>query len=70
MGGWTREDAENLYAIDGWGQGLYVVDDSGHLCLQPDAANPDRRIDLKQLADDMRRRGFDLPLLVRFNDVI
>lgn len=68
MADWTPQDGERLYQVGGWGLGLFKVDAHGHLRMCPDPDLPG--IDLKQLVDDMRKRGVELPLLVRFTDVI
>jgi arginine decarboxylase len=70
MADWTISDSERLYNIPGWGQGMFRVNELGHLAVHPtaDAAGPS--IDLKRVVDDMRKRGHDLPLLVRFTDII
>ena len=70
MADWTIADSERLYNIPGWGQGMFRVNEQGHLAVHPtaDAAGPS--IDLKRVVDDMRKRGHDLPLLVRFTDII
>ncbi len=65
---WTTADSEELYQIPGWGLGMFRINEDGHMCMGPNAESGS--IDLKRLADDMRRRGVELPLLVRFTDVI
>lgn len=67
---WTIEDAAELYNITGWGRGIFQINERGHLVMSPASAPKGKGIDLKLLADDMRRRGVDLPLLVRFTDII
>ncbi|HMV67815.1 MAG TPA: biosynthetic arginine decarboxylase [Myxococcota bacterium] len=70
MDSWTIADSERLYRIPGWGQGMFRVNKAGHLQVNPTADPKGPAIDLKRLVDDMRKRGLDLPLLVRFTDVI
>jgi arginine decarboxylase len=70
MGTWRPADSEKLYAIDGWGQGMFRVTENGHLAVHPDGHGEGPSLDLKRLVDDMRRRGTDLPLLVRLPDII
>ena len=70
MDSWTIADSERLYQIPGWGQGMFRVNKAGHLQVNPTADPKGPAIDLKRLVDDMRKRGIDLPLLVRFTDVI
>ena len=70
MADWTIADSDRLYHISGWGQGMFRVNDQGHLAVHPTGAADGPAIDLKRLVDDMRKRGHDLPLLVRCTDII
>ncbi len=70
MADWTTADSADLYQIPGWGLGMLQVSEEGHLCMVPDGEVDGPGIDLFQLAQDMKKRGIELPLLVRFTDVI
>jgi arginine decarboxylase len=66
---WTIKDATELYNVNGWGQGFFSINSSGHVQVTP--AGPDSQpIDLKALVDDLRSRGLNLPLLIRFSDIL
>ena len=61
--------ATELYNVDGWGHGFFSINDAGNVQVTP--AGPDSQpIDLKELVDDLRRRGLHLPLLIRFSDIL
>src|SRR5829696_8023380 len=66
---WSTTDATELYEVERWGKGYFSIGDSGRVLVHPtkDAA---QAIDLKQLADDLQARGIDLPVLVRFSDIL
>ena len=66
---WTAADAADLYEVARWGNGYFSVGAEGHLMVHPDK-NPTRSIDLKQLVDRLQMRGIDLPILVRFADIL
>jgi arginine decarboxylase len=66
---WTTEDSANLYSIQRWGQGYFSVNPEGHVVVHPDQ-NPLRSIDLKKLVDECRERDIQLPLLLRFTDIL
>ncbi|MCG6920434.1 MAG: biosynthetic arginine decarboxylase [Acidobacteria bacterium] len=67
--GWTVKDATELYNVNGWGRGFFSINDSGNVQVTP--AGPDSQpIDLKALVDDLRSRGLNLPLLIRFSDIL
>jgi len=67
--GWTTADATELYEIARWGQGYFAIGENGQVTIHP-TKEPDRSIDLKQLVDDLERRGISLPTLIRFSDVL
>ena len=66
---WTVADAEELYEVARWGRGYFTIGEQGHLRVHP-TRDPHRSIDLKQLVDDLERRGIHLPTLVRFRDIL
>jgi arginine decarboxylase len=64
---WTVADAARLYQIDRWSGGFFRVNARGNL----DAlADPERRIDLKGLCDELASRGLHPPILLRFSDLL
>ena len=67
--GWTVDDSARLYSIQRWGQGYFSVNPEGHVAVHPDQ-NPARSIDLKKLVDECRERDIQLPLLLRFTDIL
>jgi arginine decarboxylase len=67
--GWTCADATELYEIARWGQGYFAIGDNGQVKIHP-TKDATRSIDLKQLVDDLERRGISLPTLIRFSDVL
>ena len=68
--GWTARDAVDLYNIAKWGDGYFDVSESGHLVVHPKGVGSKVAIDLHQLAERLPREGLDLPVLVRFTDIL
>ncbi len=66
---WKIADAVELYDVARWGNGYFGINQQGHVCVHP-TKDPTRSIDLKELVDRMSLRGFDLPILFRFTDII
>ena len=66
---WTIADAAELYEIDRWGKGYFTIGAEGNVRVHP-TREPGRSIDLKQLVDDLQRRGLSLPTLLRFRDIL
>src|SRR6188508_2731717 len=66
---WTVTDATELYEIERWGKGYFSIGADGHVRVHPNK-DPERSIDLKQLADHLQLRGLGLPILIRFRDIL
>ncbi len=66
---WTIADSNETYSIHQWGAGYFGINEKGNVMVHPGGpATPS--FDLKELVDEVRRRGISLPLLVRFTDVL
>ncbi|MDP1822090.1 MAG: biosynthetic arginine decarboxylase [Archangium sp.] len=66
---WSVADSNDLYAIKNWGAGYFGINEKGNVELHP-AGPATPSFDLKELVDEVRRRGISLPLLIRFTDVL
>ncbi|MDP2999458.1 MAG: biosynthetic arginine decarboxylase [Bryobacterales bacterium] len=66
---WTVGDAAELYDVASWGKGYFSVGENGHLMVHP-TKDPNRRIDLKGLVDTLILRGINLPILIRFAEIL
>ena len=66
---WTTTEAAELYEIEGWGKGYFSIGQNGNLLVHP-TKDANRSIDLRQLVDRMQQRGLDLPILVRFPEIL
>ena len=66
---WTVADSAEIYGVKYWGNNYFSINDAGNVQAHP--AGPENgRIDLKELVDEVARRGIGLPLLIRFSDVL
>ncbi|MCY2948282.1 MAG: biosynthetic arginine decarboxylase [Planctomycetota bacterium] len=66
---WKIADAMETYGIRGWGKGYFGINRNGHVTVMP-SKKPDEAIDLKGLVDQLQARGIQLPILVRFTDIL
>ena len=66
---WKLHDSFETYDIKNWGKGYFGINKLGHVTVHPDK-NPERAIDLKTLVDDLRDRGIQAPVLLRFTDIL
>src|SRR6516162_6537664 len=69
MDKWKVQDAMEMYGVHHWGKGYFDVNKHGHVTVHPDK-NPDQAIDLKELVDQLQERGIQLPILLRFTDIL
>jgi arginine decarboxylase len=66
---WTIEDSRDLYNVEGWGIGYFDINPLGHVTVHP-TREPERGLDLYELAMDLEAQGVGLPLLLRFSDIL
>ncbi len=66
---WSIEDSLDLYNIRQWSNGYFSINEKGNLAFQP--AEPEgRSVDLRELVEEVRRRGIAPPLLIRFSEIL
>ena len=66
---WSIEQSKQLYAIQQWGNGYFSINNSGHVCVKPQA-NCATEIDLFDVAQALKNKGLSFPVLVRFTDIL
>src|SRR5437879_11305988 len=66
---WKVQDALEMYGVRHWGKGYFSINERGHVTVHPDK-RPERGIDLKELIDQLQERGIQLPILLRFTDIL
>jgi len=67
--GWTVQRSAELYQVKGWGLPYFQVNAAGHVEVVPNPERPDA-IDLYELVNDLDARGLELPVLLRFSDIL
>lgn len=65
---WTIEDSNNLYQIEGWGHPYFAINELGNITVSPQGN--DYKIDLFELVKSLQKRDIQLPLLIRFSDIL
>jgi arginine decarboxylase len=66
---WKVADSLEMYGVRHWGKGYFSINKSGHVTVHP-TKRPDQSIDLKELVDNLQARGIQLPILLRFTDIL
>ncbi|OGT90274.1 MAG: arginine decarboxylase [Gammaproteobacteria bacterium RIFOXYD12_FULL_61_37] len=65
----SLENFHQTYGIGRWGSGFFEIGENGHLFARPNPLGK-VRIDLYQLANEIRETGLSWPVLVRFTDIL
>lgn len=63
----THKQAEELYHVQGWGDGYFRINAKGHLCVRPDGKHD---VDLLKVAEELREDGVATPLVLRFPQIL
>ena len=66
---WQASDSRQLYSIPNWGEGYFDVADNGHLLVRP-RRDSDAEIDLYELTTSLGAAGLQLPVLLRFREIL
>ncbi|MGE0529595.1 MAG: biosynthetic arginine decarboxylase, partial [Bdellovibrionales bacterium] len=69
MDKWSIQDAVETYGVRYWGKGYFSINPQAHIVVHPDK-NPNRSLDLKELVDQLVTRGIQLPILLRFPEIL
>jgi len=64
------EDARALYAVEQWGSGFFGINDDGVVTVTPKGGNQGPELNLMEIVDGLKERGFDMPVLLRFGDIL
>lgn len=63
------EQTVETYGIQNWGAGYFDVNRKGNLIVRPAEGDP-RAADLKEIIEDLARRGISTPVLLRFPQLV
>ncbi|MCB0352309.1 MAG: biosynthetic arginine decarboxylase [Bdellovibrionales bacterium] len=66
---WTPSKSAELYSVNEWGSGYFAVGENGNIIVRPKLGS-DHSIDLHELVSTLHRRGVELPIIFRFNQII
>ena len=66
---WSIEQSEELYRINGWGDPYFSINAVGHITVAPQGLRGGS-LDLYDLVNGLKQRNLELPLLIRFSDIL
>ena len=66
---WGIEDATELYRVDAWSDGFFFINEAGRMAVRP-FDDSELSIDIMDVIAELRGRGVQFPVLLRFQDVL
>ncbi len=67
---WSVKDSADLYGIKYWSKGLFEINEAGEVCARLRENGSTQAVSMLEIIDGLRKRGMDLPILLRFPDFI
>ncbi|HEX8634747.1 MAG TPA: biosynthetic arginine decarboxylase [Pyrinomonadaceae bacterium] len=64
------EQTLEIYGIENWGAGYFGINRKGNLIVHPSDTDTKSSADLKEIIDDLERRGISTPVLLRFPQLV
>ncbi|HEX8131148.1 MAG TPA: biosynthetic arginine decarboxylase [Pyrinomonadaceae bacterium] len=64
------EQTLETYGIENWGAGYFGINRKGNLIVHPSDNDTKTSADLKEIIDDLERRGISTPVLLRFPQLV
>jgi arginine decarboxylase len=66
---WTTQDSAELYRTASWGDPYFFVNEAGHVAVRS-LSSPPTTMDIVLIVAELRKRGVQLPVLIRFQDIL
>lgn len=67
---WDINQARNLYKIHQWGEGYFDINEQGNLVVLPSKTQTEQELTLKDIVSKAKAHGLNLPLLIRFPEIL
>lgn len=64
------EQTLETYGIENWGAGYFGINRKGNLVVHPSEADQGRAADVKEIIEDLQKRGISTPVLLRFPQLV
>ncbi|MCA1816178.1 MAG: biosynthetic arginine decarboxylase, partial [Acidobacteria bacterium] len=64
------EQTLETYGIENWGAGYFSINRKGNLVVHPSDTDTTASADVKEIIDDLARRGVQTPVLLRFPQLV
>lgn len=67
---WTAASSAELYGVNDWGAGYFGVSNNGEITVAADSKIGPSNTSLMNIVNEVRERGMDMPVLVRFENLL
>lgn len=67
---WTAAHSAELYGVNDWGVGYFGVNDKGEIVVSAPKSGKTVEVPLLGIVSDIGERGMNMPVLVRFEDLL
>jgi len=68
---WNALKSKQHYAIEGWGNGYFDIDNRGNVTVQKNGTTPQSKVVLQDIVDEAKgKHNIQTPMLIRFSDII
>lgn len=66
---WSIQAADELYRVSAWSEGYFAIDASGRVAVRRNAES-EQLVPLDEIREGLSLRGFETPLVLRFDDIL
>ena len=70
MNDWSQQKSRELYNTPHWSSGYFDINDQGHLIARPNRDTDSPGADVYQIAQELRKSGLNLPIMMRFTGIL
>ncbi len=67
---WTTQDGAELYGVRDWSAGYFGISKAGEVVVHPRAGENTVAVSLMEIVAGLKDRGLDMPVLLRFEDIL
>ncbi|NLZ18292.1 MAG: biosynthetic arginine decarboxylase [Desulfobulbaceae bacterium] len=67
---WNASKSADLYSVNEWSNGYFHVAENGDVMALPEPGALNRAVSIAEVAEGIRARGFDMPVLLRIDNIL
>jgi arginine decarboxylase len=67
---WTLKQANETYGVSTWGNPYFTINEEGEIQVSPSGQKDAPSVSLMQVVEDLKARGWSLPVLLRFEGIL